>query len=51
MFLEGRLEKMAAGLRARHNIPLTLELWNGHEYRLGDAPRVKIRVPKASALS
>jgi cyclopropane-fatty-acyl-phospholipid synthase len=51
MFLEGRLGKMAAGLRSRHNIPLALELWNGHEYRLGDVPKVKVKVPKASALS
>jgi cyclopropane-fatty-acyl-phospholipid synthase len=51
MFLEAKLEKMAAGLRAEKNIPLAVELWNGQRYMLGDAPRVNLRVPKPSALS
>lgn len=51
MFLETKLEKMAAGLRAEYNIPLALELWNGQHYDLGESPRVKVRVPKPSALS
>lgn len=50
MFLEGRLEKMASELRAQHNIPLALELWNGRHYDLGEAPTVRVKVPKASAL-
>ena len=29
MFLEDRLEKLAAGLKAQHNIPLALQLGTG----------------------
>jgi cyclopropane-fatty-acyl-phospholipid synthase len=51
VFLETKLEKLAAGLKAEHNIPLTLALWNGQEFRLGDETKVTVRVPKASALT
>jgi cyclopropane-fatty-acyl-phospholipid synthase len=51
MFLENKFEKMAAGLRAAHNIPLELKLWNGRTFALGDAPRVTVTVPKARSLT
>jgi len=51
MFLENKLARMASELRSQHNIPLALELWNGQHFALGDSPRVRIRVPKASALT
>jgi len=48
--LEGRLERMAADLRARHNIPLSVRLWTGRSFAFGDAPTVTISVPRARSL-
>lgn len=50
MFLENRLGKFANELRSKHNIPLEIELWNGHRYTLGDKAKVRITVPKMSSL-
>jgi cyclopropane-fatty-acyl-phospholipid synthase len=51
MFLEGRLDKLASTVRAQHNIPMAVELWNGRRVDLGDAPKVRVKVPKPSALT
>ncbi len=50
MFLENRLGKFANDLRSKHNIPLEIELWNGHRYTLGEQAKVKITVPKMTSL-
>ena len=50
MFLEHRLERLIAKLRRTASIPLRLELWNGRAYDLASEPKVKIGVPKPSAL-
>lgn len=50
MFLEAKIERMAAGVRAAQNIPMELRLWNGRKIELGDSPKVRVTVPKASAL-
>ena len=37
------------GLRREHQIPLTLELWNGSRVDLAETPRVRLKVNSASA--
>jgi len=49
MFWETRFEKFAARLR-RHDIPVTIELWNGMSVALGAAPTVTLRVRNFAAL-
>ena len=49
-FIEGRLEKMVERLRAEHDVPLAIRLWNGHRYELGDQPKVTLLVPKPASL-
>ena len=49
MFWESRFERFASHLR-RHDIPVTVELWNGTSVALGAAPSVTIRVRSAAAL-
>jgi len=51
MLFDKKLADFAAGLRTEHNVPLEVRLWNGQSYLLGDAPKVTVEVPKASALS
>src|SRR5437867_13435300 len=50
MFLEHRLERLIAKLKRSAVIPLRLELWNGRAFDLGSQPKVKIGVPRPSAL-
>ncbi len=49
--LENRMDRLAASLRAAHNIPINIRLWNGKTYTLGETPKVTITVPKARSLS
>jgi len=49
MFWEARFAKFAARLR-RHDIPVTIELWNGTSVALGAAPTVTLRVRNFTAL-
>ncbi len=49
MLFDRKLASVAANLRARHDIPIELTLWNGQTYPLGDRPRVKLHVPCASS--
>ena len=50
MLFEFRIEKTIAALRARAEVPLAIELWNGRRYELGDDPSVTFRVNRADAL-
>ncbi len=49
MFWETRFAKFAARLRS-HDIPVTIELWNGTSVALGAAPTVTLRVRNFAAL-
>jgi len=51
MLFDKKLATFAAGLRTEYNIPMEVRLWNGQSYQLGDAPKVTVHVPKASALT
>ncbi|MEW6688670.1 MAG: class I SAM-dependent methyltransferase [Pseudomonadota bacterium] len=48
--LESRIEKKLAELKARGEVPLAIELWNGKRFELGGHPSVTLRVPAAAAL-
>lgn len=50
MLLESRIEKTIAALRARVEVPLAIELWNGRRYELGGHPSVTFRVTGKEAL-
>ena len=50
MLLESRVEKAITALRARGELPLTIELWNGKRYALGASTPVTVRIPTAAAL-
>jgi cyclopropane-fatty-acyl-phospholipid synthase len=50
MFLERRLERLIEKLRQSAAISLRLELWNGRAFDLASQPKVKIGVPRPSAL-
>jgi cyclopropane-fatty-acyl-phospholipid synthase len=50
MALEARIEKKLAELQARGELPLAIELWNGHRFASADASSVTLRVPRTSAL-
>ena len=50
MLFESRIEKTIAALRARAEVPLAIELWNGRRYEFGEEPSVTFRVTDASAL-
>jgi len=50
MLIEARLRKKLDDLRKHGSMPLTIELWNGKRYELGDPASVTVRVPHASAL-
>jgi cyclopropane-fatty-acyl-phospholipid synthase len=50
MFLQNRLEKLIARIRAHQPVPLRIKLWSGRDYELGPDPTVTVKVPKASAL-
>ena len=50
MLLESRIEKAIEELKARGELPLAIELWNGKRYALGAATPVTLRIPKAAAL-
>ena len=51
MFYQQRLDSWSDGVRQRLNLPLRLELWNGHRIDFSsDAPRVTIRVPSKGAI-
>ena len=50
MLLESRIEKTIAALRARGEVPLAIELWNGRRYELGGHPSVTFRVTGKEAL-
>ncbi len=49
MLFDKKIAAFAASLRAEHNIPIELQLWNGASYALGDQPKVIVRVPHASS--
>ncbi len=50
MLLESRIEKTIAALRARGEVRLAIELWNGRRYELGGHPSVTFRVTGKDAL-
>ncbi|HXZ91713.1 MAG TPA: class I SAM-dependent methyltransferase [Burkholderiales bacterium] len=50
MLLESRVRKVIGRLRAKANLPVAIELWNGERYELSPAPTVTLRIPSASAL-
>jgi cyclopropane-fatty-acyl-phospholipid synthase len=50
MLLEYRIEKTIASLRARAEVPLAIELWNGRRFELGEHPHVTFRLNDAQAL-
>jgi cyclopropane-fatty-acyl-phospholipid synthase len=50
MIAEGRVEKALAEIKARAEVPLAIELWNGKRVALGSSPSVTLRLPDASAL-
>ncbi|MEC5163784.1 MULTISPECIES: SAM-dependent methyltransferase [unclassified Janthinobacterium] len=50
MFAQNRLSAWVAGVRKQVALPLRIELWNGQQVDFSaDAPRVTIRLPRASA--
>lgn len=50
MFVQNQLSAWVAGIRSQMTLPLRIELWNGQHVDLSsDAPRVTIRLPRASA--
>ncbi len=50
MFLQNRLSSWIAAIRQQIALPLRIELWNGQRIDFSpDAPRVTIRLPRASA--
>jgi cyclopropane-fatty-acyl-phospholipid synthase len=50
MLLEARIEKKVNALRAKGELPLAIELWNGKRYALADRTRITLRVPDPAAL-
>ena len=50
MFLENRFERTLDRLRATSQIPLRIELWNGHRFELAPEPKVTVTIPRPSAL-
>jgi cyclopropane-fatty-acyl-phospholipid synthase len=48
--LKSRIEKAIVALKARGELPLAIELWNGTRYALGAATPVTLRIPSAAAL-
>jgi cyclopropane-fatty-acyl-phospholipid synthase len=50
MLLDRKLAAMAADMRARHDVPIEVTLWDGQRHALGSSPRVRLHVPQASAL-
>jgi cyclopropane-fatty-acyl-phospholipid synthase len=50
MIFASRLEKAILALKARGELPLAIELWNGKRYALGAATPVTLRIPNAAAL-
>ncbi|MGV3653179.1 MAG: class I SAM-dependent methyltransferase [Noviherbaspirillum sp.] len=51
MFWEKKLESWIDEMRQQAAVPLRLQLWNGQEFALGEAPQVTVRVRDASALT
>ena len=50
MFMESRFERVIDRIRASAQIPLRIQLWNGHRFDLSPDPSVVVTIPKASAL-
>ncbi len=50
MALEARIAKKISELRAKGEVPLAIELWNGKRYALADRTSVTLRIPGAKAL-
>lgn len=50
MFLENRFERAIGRMRRSAQIPLRIELWNGHRFDLSPEPTVTVAIPKPSAL-
>jgi len=50
MALEAQIEKKISELRARGEVPLAIELWNGKRYALAERTSVTLRIPGAKAL-
>jgi len=50
MSLEAQIEKKISALRAKGEVPLAIELWNGKRYALAERTSVTLRIPGAKAL-
>ena len=50
MALEAQIEKRISELRAKGEVPLAIELWNGKRYALAERTSVTLRVSGADAL-
>lgn len=50
MSLEAQIEKKISELRAKGEVPLAIELWNGKRYALAERTSVTLRIPGAKAL-
>ena len=50
MFFESQIEKKLSQLQASGQLPLAIELWNGHRFAPAGHPSVTLRVPRTSAL-
>jgi cyclopropane-fatty-acyl-phospholipid synthase len=50
MLFEAQIEKKLADLQARGQLPLAVELWNGHRFAPAGAAPVTLRVPHTAAL-
>ncbi len=50
MFFESQIEKKLSQLQASGQLPLAIELWNGHRFSPAGRPAVTLRVPGTSAL-
>jgi len=49
-FIESQVEKLIGRLRGRAELPITIELWNGRRFALGDRSTVTLRVADAAGL-
>ena len=50
MFFESQIEKKLSQLQASGQLPLAIELWNGHRFAPAGHPSVTLRVPRTSSL-
>jgi len=50
MFIGSHIEKKLAELQSRGELPLAVELWNGHRYAPAEQPGVTLRVARHASL-